>query len=437
MFDKQLKDLEYEDIYDLIYNRKEDEGYKLDYKAEPQNIDEFSKKVIHVISSFANVYGGYLILGVEEKDRQNKIFEITGVSKIVKNKHIVEWINQTISSNIEPKIYYPDPKIINIPNSEKVIVVFYIPESINKPHFNNHDNKYYTRQNDSSKPANHYQIRDMFETTRRHYDEFNDFLIRRNIFDEENPNFALTTNSKRIKSDVFTSEKNVPIPIFLASFIPKLPNNEIVTIQKNDLIKWLENNSKGNNPLPNLSIFPTHSKEINLNGISFWNYQQKSYIEFLNNGYFETGLSDTFFWIWKPQNSEKELYTLHITWCVGYIMEILYFAKKYYNFINYNEEIILQLSFRNLLNFIVEGFNQTNGRGELSPIYNDIPKNLYHNNFKITERFIPSSLDDNSILEISKYIAEKLLLSCGVNDLTLCFIEDKLDINLLSHIRNI
>ncbi len=71
------------------------------------------------------------------------------------------------------------------------------------------------------------------------------------------------------------------------------------------------------------------------------------------------------------------------------------------------------------------------------PFFRDIPKNAYHNNFKILKRFVPSSLNDEEILEMAKDFAQKILLAFGVNDLSMCFIDDKIDVNSFVHIRHL
>lgn len=110
MFNKKLQDLTYQDLEDLVYIQQVGEGYNLDFKGEPKNIDEFSNKLLKIFSSFANTNGGYIIIGVEEIDKQQKGFEIRGINPAINNKNAVEWINQTINGNLEPKVFYYDPK---------------------------------------------------------------------------------------------------------------------------------------------------------------------------------------------------------------------------------------------------------------------------------------------------------------------------------------
>jgi hypothetical protein len=435
MFNKPLKDLEFKDIEELTKSIDRNEGYKFDFKGAPDNPDKFEDKLIQSFTAFANAYGGYLILGVNEIDKKNKTFELKGFPQIIKGKNTIEWINQVISGNVEPKLFYSDPKSIEIPDSDKIILVYFIPESSVKPHMNNKEGKYYIRINDKSEPAKHYTVRDMFETSRRRYDELNIFLEKRNLLNEESESFGLNSNSKSLKSDVFKVGGLVPMPLLLYSFIPKLPVQEITNVQSDMFANWIKANESGYEPLNRFPVFSTHKNEINLDGITFKNYLERAYTEFQNNGFFEAGICDSVFYIW-PRDSESKIPTIHITWTIGYLITLLNFAKKYYDYIKYEDEIILQLSFKNVFGFTIVGFNEMKVRYDLrNSRY--ISKNKFHINFKIIERFNPNNLNNDTIIQIAKHFGTKALYAFGLNNETLCFVDNQIDINLYSHIKDI
>jgi len=123
MFTKNVSQLTYSDIDDLVNIRKEREGYHLDFKGEFGNADKAKKELAKDISAFANTNGGFLIIGIDKK------YKIVGVDNTIQKKSIDEWINQILNSNIDPQVFYFDPKIITLPDSEKVVVVIHIPES--------------------------------------------------------------------------------------------------------------------------------------------------------------------------------------------------------------------------------------------------------------------------------------------------------------------
>ena len=239
-----------------------------------QKMKELSKD----ISAFANTSGGFLIIGVD------KHYNIVGIEKKIQNKDIDEWINQILSSNIEPQIFYFDPKVIEIPESEKVIVVIHIPESTKKPHIVTEWNTYHIRINDSSKSANHNQIRDMFEFSKNRTDEFNAFLKKRNLVDEDSPVFGQNKNSIKLFSEI-PEKTGLPKPLVLFSLIPKYPNEEKIKLSVADFKTWLERNSKGYNPYPSKSLFYVgYDYDLKLDGIVLKQTRNKeltSYFEIL------------------------------------------------------------------------------------------------------------------------------------------------------------
>src|SRR6185436_1830684 len=237
MFAKHVSELTYSDIDDLVNVRQEKEGYHLDYKGEIAHPDKAKKELSKDISAFANTGGGYLIIGVD------KNYKIVGIDQLIQNKSIDECLNQILSSNIEPPVFYHDPKIIDIPNNPKIIVIIHVPESTKKPHMVT-DSNYHIRINDSSKPANHNQIRDMYDFSKNRTDEFYNYLKKRNLDDENNENFGLNKNSVKLFSHI-PNQTNRPKPFVLFSLIPKYPNEEKINLTINELKSWLNNNRLG------------------------------------------------------------------------------------------------------------------------------------------------------------------------------------------------
>jgi hypothetical protein len=364
--------------------RQEREGYHLDYKGEFGNLDKTKKELSKDITAFANTGGGYLVIGVD------KHYKITGIDKTVQNKEIDEWINQILSSNSELHVFYFEPKIISIPESEKVIVVIYVPESTKKPHIVTEWNNYHIRVNDSSKSANYSQIRDMFEFSKNRTDEFNEFLKRRNIADEDSLDFGVNKNSSKLFSEM-PAKTDLPKPIVLFSLIPKYLNEDKINLPVNEFKNWLEKNSKGYEPKSSMSLFyVNYDYDLKLNGIvlkKLRNEEMISYFEILNNGYAEAGLSS---WVTYPyEEREKEQRIagyLYLTQIIGYEMVMLGFARRLYELAKYYDEVLLQLSFVNVLNYKLLGLNEKYNETNTRYRRNDI-SNKQHNNFKLNFRF--------------------------------------------------
>jgi hypothetical protein len=409
MFAKHVSELTYEDIEDLVKVRQEGEGYHLDYKSsigDPQKAKtEFAKDV----TAFANSSGGYLIFGVKEDTN-----EINGIPANFQSKGVAEWMNQVLHTNAEPKVFYHDPKVIPVPGTEKVVVVLHIPESTKKPHMVNESGNYYVRMNDSCKIASHYMVRDMFEFARRRTDEFNEFLQKRNLLDEESESFGITRNSKELYSEI-VEKVNKLKPLILFSLIPKFPYEQKVNLPLADFRKWLEDNDDGYFPSPSSSVY--HSKydyELRLDGIVARHTRKESlisYFEVSESGYIEAGFSSTATYLYSDRNDEIRT-SLHLTTILGYEMILLGWAKRFYEMANYYDEVLLQISFANVQHYKLVGFSEKY-RDTSRYDHSDI-SNKQHNNFKLSYRFLPSSLTDEAITEIVKSHSERLCRVFGL-----------------------
>lgn len=426
MFGKKTEDLEYEDIEYLVESRKQQEGYTLDYKKSIGNPDKAKNELAKDISSFANSGGGFLIIGI------NDDLKIQGVDRIIRNKSIDEWINQVVSTNIEPNVFYLDPKLVAVPDSEKVIVVIEIPESSKKPHMVNELFTYFVRINDSSKKANHSQVRDMFEFSRNRTNDFNEFLDTRNLQKIENPTFGQNVSSLNLHSEVpeyIGQEK----PLVLFSLIPKYPNEERIKIPFSELQNWLQVNSSGYEPAPSFSLYyGRYDYDSKLDGVILKNIrhnQTTSYFEVLNNGFVESGFSGTLTSNFEDHNDKKKV-ALYLSQIIAYEMMLLNWAKSFYDFTGINDEVLFQLSFANVKNLKLYGFNEK--YGDMHRYKRSEKCNLYHNNFKLNFAFRPNELTKESVLEIAKIHSEKICRAFGMEK-DYGFVDDEISIRDLQH----
>ena len=90
MFKKSINDISIKDIESLI-DRKERENLHLEYKEKIGNSDSDKKEFLKDVSGFSNGSGGFLIIGVKEKNGIPT--EILGVDEKLGNQKIDEWID--------------------------------------------------------------------------------------------------------------------------------------------------------------------------------------------------------------------------------------------------------------------------------------------------------------------------------------------------------
>ncbi|HHT9162922.1 MAG TPA: AlbA family DNA-binding domain-containing protein [Candidatus Brocadiia bacterium] len=406
----------------MIYERKERENNHLEYKKEIGNSDENKKEFLKDVSGFANASGGFLIIGVEEKDAKPE--KITGIEEKMGNQKIDEWVNNVLISNINERLRY-EIKIFELEN-KKVVMLLYIPESVKKPHMVTfHErNAYFIRHNTSVNPATHAEVREMFEYSKKNIDKFEEFLKQRNLFNENSENFGINENSKKLFNDLQGKIGDIQKPFLLYSFIPRYLDENRINTASQDLLDWLVKNSKGISPFSHVKLFETHRKRVHLYGIVFPNVFPRSeasspevfnyYFEILNNGFFDSGISDEVFWSYGRESKNP---VLNLTRTVGYAWLLLNFAERFYKKIDYYDEVILRISVVNVKDFALGGFGRKNAQNKWpEPFQLDHerpPLCKYHQKFKVIQKFIVSELSDEFINKNVLDIAEQVSRAFG------------------------
>ena len=156
-FDKSPFDiLTVEDLEKLIENSVA-EGYYVEYKRQFVK----NEKIAHSISSFANAYGGWYIVGVKTNEH-NIATEICGFN-LSDYSDPIDKIREIVKSNIDPvPLFYS--QVIQL-DEEKAVLVVFIPDNQDKP-FICKNGRVYRRLADSSDPiseTNRYALDKLYE----------------------------------------------------------------------------------------------------------------------------------------------------------------------------------------------------------------------------------------------------------------------------------
>jgi predicted HTH transcriptional regulator len=120
------------------------ENIRLEFKLERPDKDETLKK----LSSFANTYGGYLIIGAKAGSADGVLIELPGIDEARGFKQqIVQWCYDGASPPIE---VFVSPPIPAPRDSKKICYVIYVPESEEAPRFLNSRKGVYIRTDEFS-----------------------------------------------------------------------------------------------------------------------------------------------------------------------------------------------------------------------------------------------------------------------------------------------
>ena len=148
-FDKSIRELQ---ASDLAVLRDVSEGWYVEYKSQIPKGSSLAKAV----SAFANTYGGWLFLGVEEESKDNPV---AGSFPGIPNREVestLQRLRQVTNAHLSPAPHF-DSKVLQGPSSEieladeVSIVAVEVPRSHTTPHVHK-DGRIYRRVADSSEP---------------------------------------------------------------------------------------------------------------------------------------------------------------------------------------------------------------------------------------------------------------------------------------------
>ncbi len=156
MVPTSLDDWNYDAINELVgqgYFETDNFDFKYTFKEKDPNSHE---RLVNTICAFANTTGGFLVFGVRRDTNGSYTIEgIEGYDNLAK-----EFGDQIKGAS--PTVYFvPKNPPIKIKGTSKVLPVFYIPQSINRPHMNE-KSRFYYRTNSGNELMSYEQVREAF-----------------------------------------------------------------------------------------------------------------------------------------------------------------------------------------------------------------------------------------------------------------------------------
>jgi hypothetical protein len=195
------------------------------------------------VSAFANSRGGYLVVGVSEKE--GKPVAVPGIARMLGQQKVEEWVEQVALSNISPRLPI-ETKVVELTNTDKVVLIVRVRESWKGPHMvtSQHDNRYYRRFNNLSMPAEEYEVRELFERGRKYQDRVREYLKAKNYDTPENPQFGFNEWTRRLRYFV-SREEIVDVKSFFTFLaIPLALEDDIVDTRNSQFLNWLDPNQR-------------------------------------------------------------------------------------------------------------------------------------------------------------------------------------------------
>ncbi len=154
------------------------EGLKIDYKRDLYGTSDNDKKeALKDISSFANSFGGHLIIGMDEN--KGIPTEITGLHGINTDTEI-QRLENLARDGIEPRITGLKIKPILL-KSDKFVILIRIPKSWNPPHrvSARNVNRFYVRNSTGAHEVSVEELRSLFNLSASVHDRIQSFRRER------------------------------------------------------------------------------------------------------------------------------------------------------------------------------------------------------------------------------------------------------------------
>ena len=142
MFTNLAAEITFSDVEEFC--REFGEGVRVEYKREI----EVKKHIPKIVSSFANTFGGIFIFGVETNEENKVIFPIQGIPK---RSGFEEQILQSALARIYPAVV-PEVIIRDVPNTDNVVVIVRVDESVQAPHAIQNSSRVYIRTGSITQP---------------------------------------------------------------------------------------------------------------------------------------------------------------------------------------------------------------------------------------------------------------------------------------------
>ena len=215
IYGKPLSELTTADLQELLDNRSI-ENVRLEFKAEVPGKDETLKK----LSSFANTFGGYMVIGVKESNTDRRIEGLPGVEVQDGYKQkIVDWCFSAASPPLTAEV----SDAIPVPaGNGKVCYVIYVAESEVAPHFLNDRKGIFVRTDEFSarfeeRLADENELRHLFDRRKLIVERRECLLARARV------RFKVFSAAALAES----SEETKQTPILELRVVPRFPARQL------------------------------------------------------------------------------------------------------------------------------------------------------------------------------------------------------------------
>jgi len=380
IFNKTFDLIKFEDVENLI-TQSITEGQNLEYKKEMWGTnDEGKREMLRDISSFANKFGGYIIIGMEEEPTTGQAKQIVNIQNAEQER---DKIISSSLANIQPRI--PGLKIKCLNKNNLHIILIFIPNSLLSPHLITFGGLY------------QFWIRHDRQKSRMTIEEIKEAFLKNNNMMENTKEF-MNERREEILQDISSS------PFYILSATPLDISREFIDISDMNLRKLLKCPPSSRRNGWNLR-FDILDAQPSYFGLKIGNPLKKSF-ELHRNGYMEAKMviaKDTRFIEESIQQGGGVIPIIYSYPMVEYLHSFISQLNQIKEYIGYEGQYLINVSFLNIKNF---------GLRKLKP-----GNIMYSMDFKVWGKVNleigPLAFDNINVNKMTKNICDRIWRSFG------------------------
>ena len=371
---RRISEITDQELIDLIGYQEEDQWIDFKqqgYHQDPTDQEEYKREICKDVTAMANAEGGYILIGVQEKNGIAKgFFSVPDPDKITRS------INSVCLQSIEPRIRNLEVKTRSFEWAGKdiTIVIIHIPPSDLRPHgfrwkgstnfvkrYGNHTREYPMSELDEAFSARHYspiigQINDRLDTILSHIRQGrrSSMSSQEDALEQQEVEDLLHLMKLRFEETISDE------PYYRILAVPTTLNSDAISTQEQELYTILqEPQNVRRTGFGFIGVERIENSLEGIKGIDVFDYE----VIILKNGFLELRQplsSDQFQWFREDRGFSADSKWLYPYAVCELPVTFMKLVTAIYSAVDIDSKIIVQQEYHNLNGFLLVGGHPSN-----------------------------------------------------------------------------